>query len=183
VGRNSLNAVAMLQDRKLVLAISMAHLSVSKEFGLNNKKIAQDLCQLKLKSLDDLLNSSSSSDEDDEEEENESEEDEGRENERDEDNGEKREEDVIKEEKAAEPSLPDFIYGPLRTSECPEELCKIFQSKGQPLSSTFLIIIIRPRGHLLDLPSSISSPMAWADNEINSSGSNLLTLSNPLHRI
>jgi hypothetical protein len=109
----------------------MAHLSVSKEFGLHNKQKSQDLCQLQLRSLEDLLNSSSSSEnEEEDEEESKEEESEDDGNEEKQKNGER---NGIEIERLEEYSscLSEFIYGPILTSVCPEELSNIFESKGQ----------------------------------------------------
>jgi hypothetical protein len=86
--------------------------SLSREFGLKSKENSQQLCQTKLRSLDDLLESSS---EEEESGDRSSQSDNKQDSESDQDN---------------EPPIPDFKYGNNFDLNLPRELSQIFQSRG-----------------------------------------------------
>jgi hypothetical protein len=100
--------------------------SLSREFGLKSKENSEQLCQTKLRSLDDLLESSS------EEEES---------GDRSSQSGSKQDSESDQDN---EPPIPDFKYGNNFDLNLPRELSQIFQSRG---------LLTSPP---LTLPSSLS---------------------------
>jgi hypothetical protein len=114
----------------------MANLNLSREFGLKSRESSKQLCQTKLKSLDELLESSSEEESHSSQSENE-------------------DEQGSQSEDNDEHLMTEFHYGMISDLTFPTELSQIFQSRGlffSILSSHSL----SHRGSLLDLQTSIS---------------------------
>lgn len=157
----------------------MAHFSISKEFGLHNKKIYQDLAQKKLKSLDDLLNSSSSDDEEEEEEEDEDEDEENGNQDRDGNEEKNDEKTVCQRDEESGQLLEVFTYGAIHDPDCPQELSQIFLTPGKKHQVCRLLILFR--GYISSMSTKFTPLLVSSDEFTTTSLYCISPISDSMH--